>query len=88
MTQITASKREKIEVSHSCCLFFGLNDSVAQKRGDIFPQLLSLQTPICLPAEHTTAGCGSDPRHDISKRWGSFVAGLGVMLGDLPLKAS
>lgn len=35
-TQITVSKRQKIEVSHSCCFFFGLNDSVAPKEGTFF----------------------------------------------------
>lgn len=27
-TQITASKRQKIELSHSCCFSFGLNEAV------------------------------------------------------------
>lgn len=40
-----------------------------KKRGTSFPSwkpwLLSLQTTSCLLGEHTTAGCGSDPCHDI-----------------------
>lgn len=53
----------------------------------VFKVVVVVSTDTCLPGEHTTAGCGSDPCHDIiSKGWGSSVTGLN--LGDLPLTVS